>query len=265
METTRLDMALVFPSENGRPVVGAQVERLAESLSALGLRQPITVRACKRFIGGQETEAFEIVAGRHRYEAAVKLKWEDIDGFVMDGSADDAELWEIDENFARSELSDAQRADHHKRREAILVRKGLVAEPGQGGDRRSSAKSALDSYAVKTAADLGVSRRKVETELARGKKIDADVLSDVAGTALDKGVVLDELARTPQADQADKLAEIAARYKAKTPLAADPLNDLEATEKQLAALMSAWNRAGPEAREKFLATVDGPVFDRGRS
>lgn len=31
-----------------------------------------------------------------------------------------------------------------------------------------------------------------------------------------------------------------------------------------AALMSAWNRAGPEAREKFLETIDGPVFDRGR-
>ena len=38
METLRLDMALVYPSDKGRPVVGTQVERLAESLSALGLR-----------------------------------------------------------------------------------------------------------------------------------------------------------------------------------------------------------------------------------
>jgi len=262
METTRLDMALVFPSENGRPVVGAQVERLAESLSVLGLRQPITVRACKRFIGGQETEAFEIVAGRHRYEAAVKLKWEDIDGFVMDGSADDAELWEIDENFARAELTDAQRADHHARRRRILIGKGLVHDEIGG---RAKKGDKLSSYSDEAAAALGVDKRTVQRDLSRGSKITPDVMAEVTGTALDKGVVLDELARTPQADQHDKLAEIAARYKAKTPLAADPLNDLEATEKQLAALMSAWNRAGPEAREKFLATVDGPVFDRGRS
>lgn len=90
------------------------------------------------------------------------------------------------------------------------------------------------------------------------------MLTEVAGTPLDKGVVLDELARTPRAEQHDKLAEIAARYKAKVPLAADPLNDLEATEKQLSGLMSAWNRAGPQAREKFLETIDGPVFDRGQ-
>lgn len=263
METTRLDMALVFPSEKGRPVVGAQVERLAESLSVLGLRQPITVRACQRFIGGQQTDAFEIVAGRHRYEAAVKLKWEEIDGFVMDGSADDAELWEIDENFARAELSDAQRADHHKRRASILGKKGLVRT--NGGDRKSDSQIAnLKSYADQAAETLGVHPNTVRRDMKRARDITDDVMAEVTGTALDKGVVLDELARTPQADQADKLAEIAARYKAKTPLAADPLNDLEATEKQLAALMSAWNRAGPEAREKFLETVDGPVFDRAR-
>jgi hypothetical protein len=32
---------------------------------------------------------------------------------------------------------------------------------------------------------------------------------------------------------------------------------------QLAALMAAWNRAGTDARQKFLERVDGPAFDRG--
>lgn len=260
METTRLDMALVYPSDSGRPVVGAQVERLAESLSAIGLRQPITVRTATRFLNGVESDAFEIVAGRHRYEAAIKLKWSEIDAFVMEASADDAELWEIDENFARAELSDAQRADHHVRRMRILIDKGLVKDAPKGGRPRNGEKSA--SYSEQASASLGVSKRTVQVDLQRGKNITPDVLAEVAGTPLDKGVVLDELARTAPADQHDKLAEIAARYKSKLPLAADPLNDLEATEKQLAALMSAWNRAGPEAREKFLGTIDGPVFDR---
>lgn len=83
------------------------------------------------------------------------------------------------------------------------------------GNPSNSAKSAeLTSYARKAAADLGVSERTIRQDLSRGKKIDAavlaevagtpldkgvapDVLAEVTGTALDKGVALDELARVP--------------------------------------------------------------------
>jgi len=131
----------------------------------------------------------------------------DTDCFIMAGDPDDAALWEIDENFARAELTDAQRADHHVRREAILKRKGLVkTKTGP-----IAANSATTPYAKKAASDLGVSERTVRQDLFRGKEIAADVLAQVAGTDLDKGVVLDELARTPQADQRAKLAEITLR------------------------------------------------------
>lgn len=116
------------------------------------------------------------------------------DCFVMEGSEDDAALWEIDENFARSELSDAQRADHHVRREEILKRKGLVS-PGPGQPKKNLDK--LSAYSSQAAASLGVDERTVRRDLSRGKKIDADVLAFVSGTEMDKGVVLDELARTP--------------------------------------------------------------------
>ena len=39
----------------------------------------------------------------------------------------------------------------------------------------------------------------MQRDLARGKKIAADVLAEVAGTPLDKGVVLDELAQKRKA------------------------------------------------------------------
>lgn len=259
MKTERLLLVDIETGERLRAVDPAKVSGLKASIAEIGLRTPITVSASR---DGDEWH-FRLVAGAHRLEALRSLGEEYADCFVMEGDADDAALWEIDENFARSELSDAQRADHHVRREEILKRKGLVKDAPKGGRPGNSDK--LSSYSDQAAASLGVDKRTVQRDLARGKKIDADVLAEVAGTALDKGVVLDELARTAPADQHDKLAEIAARYKSKLPLAADPLNDLEATEKQLAALMSAWNRAGPEAREKFLETIDGPVFDRGRA
>ncbi len=45
-------------------------------------------------------------------------------------------------------------------------------------------------------------------------------------------------------------------------LADAPLNEFESVEKQVAALMSAWNKAGPEARDKFISLIDRPVFDK---
>jgi hypothetical protein len=199
--------ALIYPKSDGRPVIKAHVAMLAESLKALGLHTPITVRQAVRVRDGRDADAYEIVAGRHRYEAAVSLNWKEIDAVVMDGTADDAELWEIDENFARAELSDAQRADHHARREAILVRKGIVSAPGKGGNRQVGDRS----YAAQAAGSLGQSKRAVERDVARGKKIDAEVLADITGTDLDKGVVLDALAATPKDEQRAKLAEITLR------------------------------------------------------
>jgi ParB-like nuclease domain len=209
-------MTHVYPRADGRPVVAARLGLLVDSLRVLGLRQPITVRPRQRLRQGRPAETWEIVAGRHRYEAARALGWSEIDAVVIDAAADDAELWEIDENFARAELSDAQRADHHVRRERILVGKGLVRT--NGGDRKSDAQVAkLNSYAEQAAGSLGVHRATVNRDLARGKAIAPAILAEVAGTALDKGVVLDELARTPRAAQAAKLKEISGRRAAVRP------------------------------------------------
>lgn len=207
----RIAMALVYPSLDGRAVIKPAVARLVESISAIGLQSPITVRPSLQFANGREIDAYQIVAGRHRYEAARALGWDEIDAFVMEATDDDAELWEIDENFARADLTDAQRADHHVRREAILVRKGLVSVGSRGGDRRSNDKL---SYGTQTAAALGVDKRTVQRDLARGKNISPEILAEVTGTDLDKGVVLDELARTPQAAQTKKLIEIRERQDA---------------------------------------------------
>jgi hypothetical protein len=209
MDTRRLQLALIYSNDHGRKVIGPQVDRLVESLSAIGLRTPITVRACQKYVNGQKTDAFEVVAGRHRYEAALRLKWQEIDAFIMDGDEDAAALWEIDENFARAELTDAQRADHHVRREVILIKMGVVKDAPKGGRPKNGADSA--PYSEQAAASLGVSQRAVQQDLRRGKNIAPDVLAEVAGTDMDKGVVLDALASVPQADQRAKLAEITLR------------------------------------------------------
>lgn len=256
-----IPLALVEPRDDGRPVIKAQVAVLADSLKAIGLQSPITVRPCQTYRSGQPVDGYEIIAGRHRYEAALKLGWEAIDAFIMEGDPADAELWEIDENFARAELTEAQRADHHARRARILEAKGIVA--GRGGDRRSNSRpESLKGYTAHASETLGLGYSTVARDVARGRKIDPEVLAEVTGTDLDKGVVLDELAATPRDEQREKLSEIAAR-RSQIKLAPDPLNDPEAHEKQLDALMRAWNRAAAPVREEFMLRIDRPVFDRG--
>lgn len=257
MKTERLFIADVEVGSRLRGITPEKVAALKASIADIGLRTPITVAATR---DGDDWH-FRLVAGAHRLAALRLLNEEFVDAYVMEGSPDDAELWEIDENFARAELSDAQRAEHHVRRETILKRRGVVNTKPGPTKVGVGEKSSLTSYAKQASEALGVSRRTVEKDLARGKRIAPEVLAEVAGTDLDKGVVLDQLAATPREDQPAKLASIRELRSAVRP-APDPLNDPEAHEKQLAALMSAWNRAAGPVREEFLLRIDRPVFDR---
>lgn len=254
MKTERLFLVDIVVADRLRAVSETKVSALKASIAEIGLRTPVTVSATP---DGNDW-SYRLVAGAHRLEALRQLGEEFADCFVMEGDDDDAALWEIDENFARAELTDAQRADHHVRREEIMIRKGLVKDAPKGG--RPGNLDKLSKYSAQAASEFGVDERTIRRDLARGKKIDADVLAEVSGTDLDKGVVLDELASTPKPDQRAKLAEIAERRSTVRP-APDPLNDPEAHEKQLSGLMSAWNRAAAVVRQEFLLRIEEPVFD----
>lgn len=205
MQTERLFITDIELEGRLRAVDPAKVAALKSSIAEIGLRTPLTVSA--KLIDDEWHH--RLVAGAHRLAALRELGEEWADCFVMEGDDDDAALWEIDENFARSELTDAQRADHHVRREEILKRKGLVKDAPKGGRPKNS--DNLSAYSSLAAVSLGVDERTVRRDLARGKNIAPDVLAEVSGTELDKGVVLDELARTPAEDQRAKLAEITLR------------------------------------------------------
>lgn len=192
----------------GRKVDAAALSLLKESMATVGLLNPIIVTKTVRQDGPTSIDTFQIVAGKHRTQAARELGWTEIDAVIVDLDTAHAELCEIDENLARAELGDAERATSHRRREEIMVGLGLVSS---GPGRKNSENSSQLAYARQASEALGVSKRTVEKDLARGKKIEPEVLAEVSGTSLDKGVVLDELASTPKEDQRAKLAEITLR------------------------------------------------------
>ena len=195
----------------GRDVDAATVRMLSESMAAVGQMTPILVRRGKRQEGPTSKDTYWIIAGRHRVQAARELGWAEIDAVLADLDTPHAELCEIDENLVRAELSDAERAKAHARREELMVQLGLAAPGRRGGDRRSNDNSSLGSYAKDTAEALGVHRRTVQRDLRRAKTIEPEVLDDITGTDLDKGVVLDELARAPRSQQVALLDEIRQR------------------------------------------------------
>jgi hypothetical protein len=94
----------------------------------------------------------------------------------------------------------------------------------------------------------------------------------IRGTKLDTGTYMDKLKSMPGSDQF-KAAQrdllqlrhqerVAMQARTKIKVADAPLNDEAAQERQVAALMSAWNKASAEARQEFLDRIDTPVMDR---
>lgn len=230
-------------ADSRRPINAAAVKRLADSIEHVGLRHPITVR--------RKGDDYALIAGRHRIEAFRKLGKEHIPATIVTMTNDNARLWEIAENLHRSELSNIERAASIDEWRKITERIASHDVTPLGG------KQPTESGIRKTAESLGVSHETVR----RARQI-TSIDDGAKEAAISAGITsvddLVEVSREPTAQaQIAKVARLAA-----VKLADEPLNDFETTEKQVAALMAAWNRAGPEARSQFLGRVDTPIMDK---
>lgn len=203
ISTIRLDC--IESSTLARPLIAGSIDALAESISNIGLIQPITVVPCAKYRDGQKVEAFRLVAGHHRVAAMRKIGWAECSARVLPDSTSAlaAELMEIDENLCRAELSAAQRAKAIKRRKEIweaMRPQNQVAqlEPPEIGYRKPPPQSR--EFAADTASASGESKAQVNRHLARAEAL-GDDLDEIAGTSLDKGVELDALKDLPQEER----------------------------------------------------------------
>ncbi len=141
------------------------VRELADSISEIGLLNPITVD-CERVL----------IAGLHRLEAAKLLGWTEIECTVSGLEGLQAELAEIDENFVRADLSPIDYGDLLLRRKVIYEM--LHPETKNGGDRRSEnfrtknfRSDSVKSFAQDTADKLRVTPRTVELQVQMAKNL----------------------------------------------------------------------------------------------
>ena len=102
----RIDEIKVNPGR--RAALESNIEELAFSISEIGLLNPITL-----------TGDYTLVAGLHRLEAVKLLGWTEVECTITDLDGLTAELAELDENFARTNLSPLEIGDLYRRRKDI--------------------------------------------------------------------------------------------------------------------------------------------------
>lgn len=93
-----------------RAALENDIEELASSIMDVGLLNPITL-----------TKDYTLIAGLHRLEAVKLLDWTEIECTITDLEGLSAELAELDENFARANLSPLEIGELYKRRKGIYV------------------------------------------------------------------------------------------------------------------------------------------------
>lgn len=160
MDLDRMPVDGVSVGPRHRSLDDARVSALAESMNAIGLQQPITVWM-------ESDSAVHLVAGHHRLEAARRLGWDFIDAFFVKMDAVSRELWEIDENLMRAELSDDEKREHLRRRKELW--EARQEESGKSLSTLDKGGRGNKGFATETAAATGLSKQRINQLLADPK------------------------------------------------------------------------------------------------
>ena len=194
--------SISIDSERHRALRPELIDTLAASIKATGrVLHPIAVRP------GKNSGRFVLIAGRHRLEACRKLGWNRVPCIIIRGlSAIAAEELELRENIDRGELSPAESTLHLARLKAIAEErhKRKAGRPSIADDKINACQVGKDSSVASSSAkavatDTGVSPRQVDRAATRAAKVPR--MTEIIGTALDKGTEIDALAAMAPASQ----------------------------------------------------------------
>ena len=262
MEVGKVFTDGVTVSERLRRFDEAKMDALTESINSIGLQQPISI-----WVDG---DAPILVAGRYRLAVAIKLGWTQIDCVFVTLDDLDRQLWEIDENLCRAELSGAERSEHLKRRKDIFDKKRnqvVQIEPPENEVGYKKPPPQKKGFATDTAEKTGMSKAAINKSINRAENIAEDVREDIKtsqnkniAAVADSGVELDALASLShdQQRQAVKRVEDGTSKtvrEAKTFIhGIDPEQEKE--EELFKSLWNAWRKASPTVRQRFLNAVD---------
>lgn len=162
----RVDMIHV-PERIRSNVDPERVAALADSMKEIGLMTPITVFDGECTEDGEAYEATILVAGLHRLMAAKELGWPTINCAWTNVDEFKRQIWEIDENLARAELTTEEKREHIRRRKELWeARQKAESESGKSFPTLGRGK---EGFAAETARATGLSKRRINQLIADPK------------------------------------------------------------------------------------------------
>jgi ParB-like nuclease domain len=185
-----------------RPIDEGRVTALMASISQVGLLNPITVCRYPAMRNGHTEDGWKLVAGLHRLVAMERLGHTTIAATVTDLTGPAATIAECDENLYGPNLSSAERALFTRRRKAAYLElhpETAAYVAGAHAANRSMGNASANlapAFTSDTAAKTGQPERTIQRDAQRGERIPEPILRQIAGTDLDKGVVLDRIAKS---------------------------------------------------------------------
>lgn len=245
--TVMIDLGKIdVPDNRLRDADPERVDELAVSFTEIGQQQPIQV------LPGDHGR-FVLNFGLHRYLAAERAGFTQIEAKLFDGSAAEARLREIDENLYRAELIPYDQA-------AFLAERRVIYEALNGpvkAGRRNSDKLSQLSFFDDVTGKFGLPKRMVQRALRRKGRIAPAVWEKLRGTPIAKNASqLDALAKLVPFEQG-QVADLLLLGDAKNVvdalrIARGVVAEIDPDQQQLQRLASAWAKAGSKARRQFL-------------
>lgn len=179
----------------------AKVREIAKSIRDVGLLNTpaVCVRNDVLLEDGERSDSVPVlIYGRHRLLALQELGRQSVECIVYDVDDLQAELMEIDENLARSELSPAEEAAHIARRREIweIRNSGGNSPENKTRGRPTEFASELASVLL-SSGSAETAKREINRKLKRVDELGLDI-HRIVGTSLDKGVEMDALIKMPE-------------------------------------------------------------------
>lgn len=211
--------------ERHRALSDDAVDRLLASIREIGLRQPITVRVVEEMMVGGELTAGVPVLVAGRHRLEAAKRL----GWSH------IDCIEIDDNAIAAEMWEIAENLH----------------------RLDLTKEQRDEH-IRRYAELIEAKAKIQVPQTAAPEIGyAKPPPQTKGTARqiaeETGLSVDTVRRALNPKPPAQIVLV------------DALSERDVVLLQFNALMAAWNRACPEARERFTAEIDGPVFDNTRA
>lgn len=254
IEVTEVAIADIDRSSRIRPVSQESVEGLKLSIGEIGLQSEVQLRRVRK------TGKLRLMAGAHRVAAFEQLERATIPAKIWECTDDQARLIEIDDNLAHAELSPLDHAVFLAERKLVYERIYPETKRGAAGARarwNAMADPAVASFVASAAKAMGVPERNVRRLVAAGLALSPDQVSRLR--AAPRFITDDDLEVIARCDAAQRYDVIEALAGGRAKSARAALKERQPKpapaalpDAELQRLSDAWERAGAEARKRFV-------------